>query len=536
MSSANQFGLQSANWPALWVDILGILGWMNSYATTCFPTLQLDNPLARSDFWSKDNSLTLREYLEFLEDGDFVGREAKLNAIAGQTLDFCLHACPTELEGREGYLIQVLPINAAVESKASGSGVQPRSTANSIALLEISHAEEGAEALQGLNREQSAAALKQKLDCALQLTRAVTLDFNNALTSILGHTSLILSKMNPDDPWRKSLLEVEKSAARAAEIASDLASFSRQEKETKTADKGVNLNDLIRESMEMFQSTRASEINWVLELEEHVFETRFDTAKMQRAIINLLDNAVEAVQSSGNPNGKITIRTENHQLELAVWEGSTAIKPGSYVSFEILDEGGGVPMDVMNRIFEPFFTTKPKQNHRGLGLAWVYGVVTNSGGNVAFNNKGLGLSAKVFLPAQKNMMSNVSHKMEDLRGNQLILMVDDDFLLLNMGEVVLGEYGYEVKTAANGEEALKTLKELDFKVDLVITDMVMPKMTGRELIERLKKVAPHLPILCTSGYHRPVTAKEETMYLRKPFTSQELVRKVKQLFAANHLK
>ncbi len=526
MSFGQKFGLDSAQWPALWVDILGIVGWLNSQSAKCFPTLQVGQPLAGSDFWSKDNKIALRSYLEMLEDGDFASHKVKLNAIAGQTLDFQVHACSSSLEDREGYLIQVMP------AEPDPAKTDSTKTSSSLSLIQqddsLSKAISGSD--ESMNREQNAVALKQKLDCALQLTRAVTLDFNNALTSILGHTSLVLSKMKTDDPWRKSLLEVEKSAARAAEIASDLASFSRQEKEVKASDKGVNLNDLIRETVDMFQTTRTDGILWEVELEDNVFETRFDTAKMQRAIVNLLDNAVEAVQATGKKSGKIKVKTENHDLELAVWEGSTAIKPGSYVSLEILDEGGGISMDVMNRVFEPFFTTKPKQNHRGLGLAWVYGVVTNCGGSVAFNNKGLGLSAKIFLPAQKTMMSSVSHKTEDLQGDQLILVVDDDSLLLNMGEVVLSEYGYQIMTAVNGEEALKKLKEVNFKVDLVITDMVMPKMTGRELIERLRKEAPHLPILCTSGYHRPSTAKEETMYLRKPFTSQELVRKVKQIF------
>lgn len=535
MSSGKQFGLESAPWSAMWVDILGIVGWINSHAMVCFPKLQIDKPLAAAEFWSKDNSLSLRDFLDELEDGDFTTHSVTLNPIAGYAPHFVLQCCPSSMDDREGYLIQAFP-------KESGSGISEHSAEKEApripqpAPVSLAQPSIPATDAASLNREQNAVALKQKLDCALQLTRAVTLDFNNALTSILGHTSLVLSKMKPDDPWRKSLLEVEKSAARAAEIASDLASFSRQEKETKSAEKGVNLNDLVRETVEMFQSTRSEGVEWDLALEKGIYETRFDTAKMQRAIVNLLDNAVEAVQSNGTQGGKVTVRTENHYFEAEVWEGSTAIKPGSYVSFEVIDEGGGIPPETMNRIFEPFFTTKSKQKHRGLGLAWVYGVVTNSGGNVAFNNKDQGLSAKVFLPAQKTVINHVSHKPEDLRGEQLILIVDDDFLLLNMGEVVLSEYGYQIKTASNGEEALKSLKEMDFKVDLVITDMVMPKMTGRELIERLKKEAPYLPILCTSGYHRPSTAKEETMYLRKPFTSQELVRKVKQIFTEPTLK
>jgi two-component system, cell cycle sensor histidine kinase and response regulator CckA len=373
----------------------------------------------------------------------------------------------------------------------------------------------------------AAPAHSQKLECALQLARTVALDFNNALTSILGHTSLVLSKMEPTHPWRASLIQVEKSAAKAAEIANDLGTFSRQEKEVRAQAAG-NLNLLLQRSVEFFrQNTGPETVSWSLQLDRKLFAAKFDEAKMQQAFMKILENAVEALRE----RGRITVQTRNIELAQPTQDRNVQLAPGAYVCAEISDNGCGIEPDVLPRVFEPFFTTKRGGNHRGLGLAWVYGIVTNHGGGVAISSQvGVGASVRVYLPAEKKLVRDNGVAADDLTGNQTILIVDDEDLLLTMGQTILSSYGYRVLTANGGQKALDILaqQEKSGPVDLVITDLVMPAMSGRELVEHIRKLSPATRIICTSGYVWPAGQEEDGAYLQKPFTSHELLVKVKQ--------
>ena len=190
----------------------------------------------------------------------------------------------------------------------------------------------------------------------MQLIRSVVLDFNNALTTILGHTSLLLSKMDPESPWRKSLGEVEKSAEKAGEIAQDLANFSRQEKENQNQAAG-NLNDLLRRITQMVRPPESMNIEWNLDLEPRLYGSQFDEAKLQQAFIKILENSIQA----GTKEIQIQIVTRNIDSE-EIKTPSTG-HPSAFVRIEFIDNGCGIIPDILPRIFEPFFTTKP--NHRG---------------------------------------------------------------------------------------------------------------------------------------------------------------------------
>jgi nitrogen-specific signal transduction histidine kinase len=373
----------------------------------------------------------------------------------------------------------------------------------------------------------TAVAQKQKLDCALQLARTVALDFNNALTSILGHTSLLLSRTKPDHPWRSSLMEVEKAAAKAAEVANDLAAFSRREKEPRAQTSG-NLNTILQRCAEFFRHAKAAQVAWKFQLERRLFAANFDEAKIQQAFMKILENAVEAVED----DGRITIQTRNVELTAATQDRNARLAAGAYVCAEINDNGKGIEPDVLARLFEPFFTTK-QDPHRGLGLAWVYGIVTNHGGGVAVSSQpGAGTAVRVYLPADKSVVKESSDLTDDLNGSQTILMVDDEELLLTMGETILSSYGYHVLTANSGQKALEILAKVDGPIDLVITDLVMPAMSGRELVEHARQLSPATRVLRTSGYVWPVSKQESATYLQKPFTSQELLIKVKHVLTA----
>ena len=367
-------------------------------------------------------------------------------------------------------------------------------------------------------------AHKQKLDCALQLARSVALDFNNALTSILGHASLLLSKAEQDHPWRNSLNEIEKSAAKAAEIANDLAAFSRPEKESRLQVAG-NLNTLLERTVEAFQRSQQKPINISSQLERKLFTASFDEAKLQQALVKILENAVEAIPGAGG----LKVQTRNLELTQPMQDRTAKLTPGNYVCVEISDSGAGIAPEVMPRIFEPFFTTKGSR-HRGLGLAWVYGILTNHGGAVAVSSQpGAGAAVRMYLPATRKIVRAAPAAPADLSGTQTVLFVDDEDLLLTMGQMILSSYGYTVLTASSGEKALEIFAQSKKKIDLVITDLVMPNMSGRELTEQILRVSAGTRIVWSSGYVRSFSPEEQERYLQKPFTSQDLLRKVKQV-------
>ena len=187
----------------------------------------------------------------------------------------------------------------------------------------------------------------------------------------------------------------------------------------------------------------------------------------------------------------------------------------------------GIEAEALPRIFEPFFTTK-KAPHRGLGLALVYGIISNHGGGVAISSQpGKGTSARVYLPAEKSRIHASGGSDNNLRGTATVLVVDDESLLLTLAETILSDFGYKVLTASNGQKALHILGEKTHPVDLVITDLVMPGMGGRELMERMKQHGVDVPVVCTSGYILPEDKQAGAGYLQKPFTSSELLMKVK---------
>ena len=492
------FILENAGWPALMVEATATIRNANQAAVAVFgPVVEGESSLLNS-IWGAENDAPPEQFLLRMERSQGTSITLFLKVKGGATTRFRGDICQITRDNQRFFIFQLF--NAARES-------------GSVAL---------ADPAGPLPAVESSTAHKQKLDCALQLIRSVVLDFNNALTSILGHTSYLLGKADPNHPWRTALLEVEKSAERGAEIAQDLAAFSRQEKDTRAALDG-NLNDLVRRSTDVFRTPEFAHVQWNLELEAKLFSVRFDEAKMQQAFVKILENSAQAMGAKG----AVTVGTRNLELTQPLRDGTAALAPGRFVCAEFSDNGAGIPSEVLPRIFEPFFTTKP--GHRGLGLAWVYGIVTNHGGSVAVSSvPGQGTTVRLYLPAERRLIRDHSLSDDDLRGDQWVLVVDDEGLMLTMAQLILSDFGYHVRTARSGEKALELLALPGPRIQLVITDLVMPQMSGRELMERIRRLVPEVKILCCSGYIRPVTAEEDEIYLQKPFTSQELLRKVKE--------
>jgi two-component system cell cycle sensor histidine kinase/response regulator CckA len=486
MNPSEWFALDGAGWPALLVDEAGTVFRANDAAIKVFGQVIAASGSPLSAIWAEtaqSPSDWLANWVKTPAPTVVLKFKWKAGGVATHTVSVCI----TQRDGQRAFLLQLLG-----------------ETTNADAV----------------------AAHKHKLDCAMQLARTVSLDFNNALTSILGHTSLILGRIESDNPWHRSLQEIEKSAARAAEISNDLGSFSRSEKEN-SAQAAGNINDLVKRCLETFQrKVPADRVKWASHIERHLFVVRFDEAKLLQALVRIVENAVESLSDPG----RITLQTRNVELKESTRDCAVQLVPGNYVCIEIADTGRGIELDVLPRVFEPFFTTK--RGHRGLGLAWVYGIITNHGGGVAISSKpGTGTSVRVYLPAESRRTRDVHVEAGDLHGKQTILMVDDEDLVLTMAEAILSAYGYTVVTANSGQKALEIFSKNKVPIDLLVTDLVMPMMSGRELVDQVRKVAPHVPIICTSGYSWPNAREDDTSYLQKPFTSRELLLRVKAALA-----
>jgi two-component system cell cycle sensor histidine kinase/response regulator CckA len=498
------FALDNAAWPALLVNAGGTVLICNAAAKSLFGKV-MNGPVELAILWSPANGEPPAGFLGSWEKSAKTMVNLKFRAADGTEKNFSTAIATLASDGNKWYVLQLLVL---LDPPAAGKTTEGNTD---------------------FRNATGDAALKQKLDCVLQLARTVSLDFNNALTGVLAHTSLLLGKAEPGHPWRRSLLEVEKSAARAAEIASELALFSRPEKESRRAPAG-NLNAVVSRCLDVFRNANGPRLAWRLTKERSLFQARYDEGKVQQAFAKILENAVEAF--GPRDNGQISIETRNVELTQATQDRNVRLAAGTYVCVEISDNGAGIEESALSRVFEPFFTTKHPP-HRGLGLALVYGIVTNHGGGVAISSQaGKGTSTRLYLPAEKSVVQESVASDKELHGNGTILVVDDEALLLTMADAILSDFGYKVLTANNGQKALQTLEQPGAEIQLVITDMVMPGMGGRELMERIRQRGLTMPILAMSGYVLPEDKQAQAGYLQKPFTSTDLLRKVKTALAS----
>lgn len=506
------FPLEAAAWPVLVVTTLGEISQANAFACAVFGGADGLPPKRLVGLWTFDNGCSAEQFLRQIETSSTATFPLKLQTAKEGLVSFLVHIAPWQHEGRRDFIFQVHARPAARPTPAETPATAP------------APASAPTEAPPPPAIEAHTLTLQQKLVCALQLTRTVAMDFNNALTSIMGHTTHVLSQMPTDNPWRGSLQQIEKAAERATQVSFDLSAFSREEREAQPDTSG-NLNKLLRKLVDQRKASTASPVNWRVNLENRLFSTPFSEQKLAQALDKILDNAIEAL----GPEGTVSVSTQNRRLDELTEDGRVTLQPGTYVCVEINDTGPGIAPDVLPQAMEPFFTTK--RGHRGLGLAWAYGIITNHGGSLALTSPaGQGTTVRIYLPAHGKTLEEGALADEDLRGDQTVLIVDDEELLLTMSEMVLTSFGYRVLTAANGRAALDIIERTDSNVDLVVTDLVMPHMDGHQLIQHLQNVAPGLRVICTSGNFRPSNRELGVTYMQKPFTSQDLLRVVKEAF------
>ncbi len=372
----------------------------------------------------------------------------------------------------------------------------------------------------------------QKLESIGRLAGGIAHDFHNMLNVILGYAEICLNSIHPQDPLRRNVEQIIKAARRSADLTRQLLAFGRKQT---LHPKVVNLNDVIRNFENLLRRVIGEHIDMRLILADNLANVKVDPGQMEQVIMNLVVNARDAMPEGG----KLIIETANVELDETYARSHPDVTPGKYVMFSVTDTGCGMDKETMSKIFEPFFTTKEQGKGTGLGLSTVYGIVKQSGGHITvYSEVGYGTTFKVYLPQVEDKETPQPESEEEpsiiKSKGEHILVVEDEDMLRELIEEILTQLGYEVTVAANGGEALLLVEEKGLKPDLVLTDVVMPNMSGKDLVKRLKKSQPHLKVLYMSGYSDDAMIQQGilepgTAFIPKPFTLNDLAKKVQEV-------
>jgi len=370
----------------------------------------------------------------------------------------------------------------------------------------------------------------QKMEAVGRLAGGVAHDFNNLLTAILGYTELLRSRVEQDPDALEYTAEVRRAGERASDLTNQLLAFSRRRPASPQV---VDLNRVVRQIDKMLRRIIGEDIDLEVRLAPDLWRVMVDPAHMDQVVMNLAVNSRDAMPDGG----KLTIETANVRLTDEYAAGHLEARPGPYVMMAVSDTGFGMDTATQGRVFEPFFTTKEQGKGTGLGLSIVYGIVKqNAGGIRMYSEPSRGTVFKIYIPAvEAPVPAALAEGEEGDRGlrNATILLVEDEDQVRKLARAFLERQGYRVVEAASGPEALKTLEEYAGRIDLLLTDMVMPQMNGAALAERVKAMRPETRILFMSGYTEvgveiPELLSGEWQFLQKPFSASSLDRKVRE--------
>lgn len=369
----------------------------------------------------------------------------------------------------------------------------------------------------------------QRMEAVGHLAGGVAHDFNNLMQAILGYTELTLSHMSPDEEHYHDLQQVHQAAERAATLTRQLLAFSRQQV---ILPKDINLNELVQRLLDMIRRLISESIEVVFEEGDAVCAVHADPGQMEQVIINLCVNARDAMPEGGI----LRIRSDNVRINEEAAARMPDATPGAYVCLAVSDSGTGMDTATRERIFDPFFTTKEVGKGTGLGLATVYGIVRQHGGFVNVSSViNDGSVFEVYLPAAASVEeSSVTERRKiSPRGGESVLIAEDEEIVLHLTTTMLEKAGYTVTPAKNGQEAVSLFEANQDSFDLVILDMVMPKLGGREALDRLHVLKPQLRCLFMSGYLPDSTllnleAHAGVTFIQKPFQSQAFLNKVRE--------
>lgn len=403
---------------------------------------------------------------------------------------------------------------------------------NSFAILIIDDLTEQKEA----ERERSALEEQfrqaQKIEAIGRLTGGIAHDFNNLLTPIVGYAQMATTMLSPSDPLREDLQEIQKAAERASTLIRQLMTFSRKKPHKPQT---LNLNAILMDMGRMIRRIIGENIELITLPAQDLGTVKVDPGLFEQVLINLVVNARDAMPSGG----KLILETANVTFDQNNLYGRSGITPGQYVMCAVSDTGIGMTEEVKNHLFEPFFTTKAQGQGTGLGLSTVYGIVKESKGYIlVYSEPGQGTTFKIYLPLVEEEATSLPRRDEDgymPRGNETILLVEDEPMVRTFTSRVLRDQGYRVLEAENGLEALKLAKEYgESQIHLLLTDVVMPQMGGKELADQIVNMVRGIRVLFTSGYTDNVAIQHgllnsDIAFIEKPFTPFSLTRKVREV-------
>ncbi len=373
----------------------------------------------------------------------------------------------------------------------------------------------------------------QKMEAVGRLAGGVAHDFNNLLSVIISYSEMIIDDLKPGEPMRDELEQIRKAGTRAEELTRQLLMFSRQ---SVIQPRVLDLNELLAGMDKMLQRILGEDVDMVSSKAPGLGRIRVDPGSIEQVIMNLVVNARDAMPKGG----KLTLETANVTLDEDYARTHADVEAGPHVMLAVSDTGIGMDAATQARIFEPFFTTKPKDKGTGLGLSTVFGIAHQSGGSVwVYSEPGKGTTFKVYLPRVDAAVESLPTPAapSTLRGTETILLVEDDDPVRAVAMGILRRYGYQVIAAQHAGEALLICEQHKGIIDLLLTDVVMPRMSGPELGQRLSRDRPEMKVICMSGYtddsivrHGVLEAK--VAYLQKPLTTEALARKVREVLDA----
>lgn len=376
----------------------------------------------------------------------------------------------------------------------------------------------------------------QKMEAIGRLAGGVAHDFNNLLTIISGYSQLLLARLSAEDALRGHVEQISNAGDRAASLTRQLLAFSRRQV---LAPQILDLNAVVANTDKMLRRLIGEDVELKTVLDPELGRAKADPGQIEQVILNLAVNARDAMPQGG----RLTIETANVSLDRAYARRHIGFQPGSYVMLAVSDTGHGMDAETQNHMFEPFFTTKEKGKGTGLGLATVYGIVQQSSGHIwVYSEVGHGTTCKIYLPRVHEAVQAAESpepQAASLLGSETVLVVEDDEAVRPLVRGVLHSKGYTVLEASRGEEALAVCNQHPGPIHLLLTDVVMPQMNGRELAERLVPLHPEIKVLYMSGYTDDAVVLHGVLdsgaaFLQKPFTPEALARKVRDVLDSVH--
>jgi PAS domain S-box-containing protein len=374
----------------------------------------------------------------------------------------------------------------------------------------------------------------QRLEAVGRLAGGVAHDFNNLLTVILSYSRMAIDDLREDEPVREYMHEIHKAADRAATLTQQLLAFSRRQV---LAPRVVNLNGIVRDMQNILQRVIGEDIELVVELAGSLAHCKLDAGQVEQVIVNLAVNARDAMPTGG----RLMLETADVEITPEYGRRHVGVEPGKYVMLVISDTGVGMTSQTRERIFEPFFTTKESGKGTGLGLATVFGIVKQSGGHIWVHSEpGHGTTFRLYFPhteERPSVQPVSSLPPTSIAGDEVVLLAEDEPAVREIARKILERAGYTVLEASNGGEALLIVEQHPGPIHVLLTDVIMPRMSGQALAQRLLQVRPELKVLYMSGYtddaigHHGVLPPG-TEFLQKPLTPELLLRRMRQVLGA----